>query len=174
MNISINLFTKICNGECGYTFPSSQTTQYINLVGNTSSISQTINFPRCGTYTLSLSYAFSSTYSPNKLSISLNGNNISFINTSTNTASWLSYSVNIVIPQIGNNTLLLAGVLSATLSTTCIALTNIQLAYYSEGFGTGITPPEPDNTYNLLNRSSVYGSFIVKPRFTNYIQYGNV
>ena len=110
----INPFTKIFNGDNAYTFPSSPTTQHFSLTGITSNISQTINFSPCGTGALTLNYAFLNSYNPIKVFISLSGNNVLYINTSTNTSSWLSYLQIIIINQIGNNTISLAGAIASS------------------------------------------------------------
>ena len=100
--------------------------------------------------------------------------------------TWDTYSLDINITTIGNQTLIFKGNKAASET----AITNISLVSLDVGgLGstgstgstgmtgstgpTGISPPPVDLSMNIFAKSSVYGKFVVQDKYSDYDSSGN-
>ena len=135
------------------------------LLGTTSYLNQVLTGSPSGLYNLTFSYATSSKYTSGTLFINIiSGNNssqiasVSYVNTTT---TWNTFTCQIPLTS-GNVTISFNG--ANGVSTQGVAITNISLVLQ-----TGTT----DLSMNIFTKSSVYGKFVVQPRYNTYDSSGN-
>ena len=161
----------LIKGTTVYGFPTTSN-QYMALLGlaPNGAITQSLTGATPGLYTLTFNYASSSKYSSGALYINLISNNattvistVSYLNTTT---TWTTFTCQVPITTGSLSISFNGGSVgsSGTNTNQAVAITNISLVLQTW---------TTDLSMNILTKSSIYGKFVVQPKYNTYDSSGN-